>query len=147
MTIARISRILVVVGVLVIVAALALTYKPLQQNEPVSTTSGEQVVATVGCRSILLREIEQVVALPLYEADQQRNRLLHQALQRKIEETLLEAEASRKGVNVSQLLVEASQSETIARLANLPAPIKRMNSDRMQKDLSTSPPDDLLEQA
>ena len=85
------------------------------------------VVATVNGRSITLRELEQAAALPLYQIDQQRSQLLQQALQRKIEDTLLEAEASRAGVSVSQLLAEASQSESIARLANLPAPVKRLS--------------------
>jgi len=86
----------------------------------------------VGTRSITLREVERASALPFYQTDQQRSQLLHQALQRKIEETLLVAEASRKGVPVSQLLAEASPSESVARLATLPAPVKRLSPGAKQ---------------
>src|SRR5262249_59574247 len=69
-----------------------------------------------------------------------------QAHKKKIEEILLEAEASRKGVSVSQLLAEASQSETIARLANLPAPVKRLKPDTTQDNPDHGSPLDLQEQ-
>jgi protein-disulfide isomerase len=42
------------------------------------------------------------------------------------------AEVSRKGGPVSQLLAEASQSESVARLANLPAPVKRLSPGAKQ---------------
>jgi protein-disulfide isomerase len=88
----------------------------------------DPVVATVGARSISLRDVEQRVPLPLYLLDTQRHQLLQGAVQDLIDETLLEGEAKRKGVSLSQLLEEASESESIARLADLPAPIKRMTS-------------------
>jgi len=93
--------------------------------------SEDPVVATVGTRSITLREVEQTVALPLYLVDQQRNQLLKQATQNLINEELLAAEASKKGISVPQLLDEASQSESIARVANLPAPVKRLSPGPM----------------
>ena len=83
------------------------------------TVDSDPVVAMVGNRSITLREVEHALALPLYLLETQRNQLLQQAIQKLIDERLLEAEASRKGVSLSQLLEEASQSESIARLANL----------------------------
>ena len=92
------------------------------------TVDSDPVVATVGNRSITLREVEHTLALPLYLLETQRNQLLQQAIQKLIDERLLEAEASRKGVSLSQLLEEASQSESIARLANLPAPVKRLTT-------------------
>ncbi|MBH0196692.1 MAG: thioredoxin domain-containing protein [Nitrospira sp.] len=144
---ARTSRSLVFFGVLVIVGTLVSAYRLFQHNESAALQPDAQVVATVGNRSIFLRDIEQTVALSLYEIDQQRNRILSHALQRKIEETLLEAEAAQKGLSTSQLLDNASQSETIARLANLPAPVKRMRSDSMQKDQRSSALDDQQEQA
>lgn len=119
------SRILIALGFLVFVAVLFSASLRFQSSGPEPAISS--VVASVNGRSITLREVEQAAALPLYEIDQQRSQLIHQALQRKIEETLLEAEASRTGVSVAQLLAEASQSESIARLANLPAPVKRLS--------------------
>jgi protein-disulfide isomerase len=98
----------------------------------------------VDTRSITLQEVEQTAALPLYQVDAQRSQLLHQALQQKIEEILLAAEASRKGVSVPQLLAKASQSESVARLANIPGPVKRLNLDGTTPDNLSS---DLQEQA
>ena len=141
------SRILTALGLLVLFAGLISIRWPFQAYEPEPTTSGNPVVATVGSRSITLREVEQAAALSLYEADQQRSQLLHQALQRKIEETLLATEASRKGVSVSQLLAEASQSESVARLANLPAPIKRLSPGTTEDSPIHGASDDLQEQA
>jgi protein-disulfide isomerase len=54
-------------------------------------------------------------------------------VQNLIDEELLTAEASRKGISLTQLLDEASQSETIARLADLPAPVKRLSPVQTQK--------------
>ncbi|HEV8326294.1 MAG TPA: thioredoxin domain-containing protein [Nitrospiraceae bacterium] len=141
------SRILIALGLFVLFAGLYSIHWPFQAYEQKPTTSGSQVVATVGTVSITLREVEQVVALPLYQADQQRSQLLHQALQRKIEETLLTAEASRKGVSVSQLLAEASQSESVARLANLPGPVKQLSPDTIQDRPSPGASQDLQELA
>ena len=141
------SRILIALGLLVLFAGLYSIRWPSQAYEQKPTTSENPVVATVGTRSITLREVEQAVALPLYQADQQRTQLLHQALQWKIEEALLAAEASRKGVNVSQLLAEASQSESVARLANLPGPVKRLSPDTTEGSPSPGESQDLQEQA
>jgi protein-disulfide isomerase len=141
------SRILFALGLLVLFAGLYSIRWPFQAYEQKPTTSGNPVVATVGTRSINLREVEQAAALPLYEADQQRSQLLHQALQLKIEETLLAMEASRNGVSVSQLLAEASQSESVARLANLPGPVKRLSPGTTQNSPDRGKSHDLQEQA
>jgi len=111
------------------------------------TESGNRVVASIGTRSITLHEIEQSVALAVYQADQQRSQLLHEALQHLIDEELLKTEASRKGVTVSQLVADASQSESIARLANLPAPVKRLNPSKAQSNVATETSLDPQEQA
>lgn len=95
-----------------------------QESDPAKI--GNTVVATVEGRSITLRQIEHTAALPLYQIDQQRNQLLQRALQQMIDEELLATEASHKGLSVSQLFDMASKSESIARLANLPAPVKRL---------------------
>lgn len=93
---------------------------PRHEQNPAE--SGNRVVASIGTRSITLREVEQTVALPLYQADQQRSQLLHQALQQLIDEELLKTEASRKGATVSQLVADASQSEAIAGSRTFPPP-------------------------
>ncbi|MEK9142263.1 MAG: SurA N-terminal domain-containing protein, partial [Nitrospirota bacterium] len=62
-----------------------------------------QVVATVGRRPITLAEVEQTVALSLYQLEEQRTKLLRESTQHLIEEELLAAEAARVGVTVSDL--------------------------------------------
>ena len=130
--------------ILIALSFLALLVGLISVNPPFKTSgtarSDDPVVATVGNRSITLREVEQAVALPLYLADQQRNQLLQHATQNLINEELLAAEASKKGISVPQLLDEASQSESIARLANLPAPVKRLSpsASRDIQDKGTS---------
>jgi protein-disulfide isomerase len=127
---------------LIALSFLALFVGLISVNPPFKTfgtaKSDDPVVATVGNRSITLREVEQAVALPLYLADQQRNQLLQQATQNLINEELLAAEASKKGISVPQLLDEASQSESIARLANLPVPVKRLSPSPTREDKGTS---------
>ena len=147
MTTMAVSRILIVLGSLLLIGGLVTTGWQVRSHDPEPSKPANPVVATVGTHLITLRDIEQAATLPLYQADQHRSLLLHQALQQKIEETLLEAEASRKGVSVAQLLAEASQSETIARLANLPAPVKRLKQGTTQDSLDPSAPHDLQEQA
>ena len=141
------SRILVTLSILVLLASLYSIRWPFQAYEQEPSTSENPVVATVGTHSITLREVDQAAALSLYQVDQQRSQLLHQALQRKIEEALLAAEASRKGMSVSQLLTEASQSESIARLADLPGPVKRLSLGTTQGSPSHGASQDLQEQA
>jgi protein-disulfide isomerase len=89
--------------------------------------SSDRIVATVGGTEITLRQVEGAVSVPLYLLDMQRQQLLLQAIQTQIDEELLKAEASRQGQTVPELIAHASESETIARLANYPAPVKRAN--------------------
>lgn len=138
-------RIVIALVFFIVLAGLFHSSFQFQSSAPEPAISS--VVATVNGRSITLREIEQAAALPLYQIDQQRSQLLQQALQRKIEETLLEAEASRAGVSVSQLLAEASQSDYIARLANLPAPVKRLSPGTTVDDQAHAASHDPQEQA
>lgn len=141
------TRILMAVGLLALFAMFLGIRWQFPRYEENPAESGKSVVAVVGTHSITLREVEQTVALPLYQADQQRSELLQQALQHLIDEKLLETEASRKGVTVSQLLAEASQSESVARLANLPAPVKRLSPAKTQDSGGPKAPQDLQEQA
>ena len=99
-----------------------------------SASPDDRILATIENRPITLREVERTVALPLYLLEQQRHQLLQQAVQKLIDERLLEGEASRQGISLSQLLDEASQSEPIARLANLPAPVKRLSGRESSVD-------------
>jgi protein-disulfide isomerase len=123
-------RALIALSFLILLAVILSTRWQFPRHEQDPAKSGNGVVASIGTRSITLRELEQTVALPLYQADQQRSQLLHQALQQLIDEELLKTEASRKGVSVPQLVADASQSEAIARLANLPAPVKQLSSEK-----------------
>src|SRR5262245_30069004 len=126
-------RILITLSLVALVLGL-ISAGWLRTSGSETAISDDQTVATVGNRSITLREVKQALALPRYLVDQQRNQLLQQATQYLIDGELLAAEASRKGISVAQLLEEASQSESIARLANLPAPVKRLNPGRDTND-------------
>jgi len=130
-----------------LVVGLVSTGWQFRTSGPETASSDDPVVATVGNRSITLRKVKQTVAIPLYLADQQRNQLLQQATQNLIDDELLGAEASRKGISVGQLLDEASQSEAIARLANLPAPVKRLGPGQIGDTHNQGASLDMQEQA
>ena len=147
MTSKPITRALIALGFLILLGVILITRGQLPRNEQDPAKSGDRVVARIGTRSITLGQVEQSVALSLYQADQQRSQLLHQGLQRLIDEELLETEASRKGVTVSQLVADASQSESIARLANIPAPVKRIERGKAHEDSNLDTPRDPQEQA
>lgn len=120
-------RIFLGLVLMALVGGLTIAGQPFKAAQPEPAGSKDAVVATIGGQSVTLREVENTIALPLYLLDGQRQQLLQQALKSLIDERLLEAEASRQGLTVHQLLEEASQSESIARLANLPAPVKRLS--------------------
>ena len=141
------ARILIALGFLILLAVILSTRWQFSRHEQDPADSGNRAVASIGTRSITLREVEQTVALPLYQADQQRSQLLHQALQQLIDEELLKTEASRKGVTVSQLLADASQSESVARLANLPGPVKQSSLGKARSSVDVEAPRDPQEQA
>jgi hypothetical protein len=103
---------------------------PWRDFQPETAISTDPVVATVGTRTITLQALERSLALPLYMVDLKRQQLLQQGLQHNIDEELLTAEARKRHLSVSELLEEASQSESIARLANLPGPVKRLTPTR-----------------
>lgn len=141
MTSKPIARALIALGFLILLGVILTTRGQLPRHEQDPAKSGDRVVARIGSRSITMGEVEQSVVLSLYQADQQRNKLLHQGLQQLIDEELLETEASRKGVTVSQLVADASLSESIAHLANIPGPVKQLSSGKAQgsEDLETLP--------
>jgi protein-disulfide isomerase len=141
------ARTLIALGFLILLAVILSTRWQFPRHKQDQVDSGNTVVASIGTRSITLREVEQTVALPLYQADQQRSQLLHQALQQLIDEELLKTEASRKGVTVSQLLADASQSEAISRLANLPGPVKQLSPGKARSSMDLEAPRDPQEQA
>ena len=84
-----------------------------------------QIVATVGTRSITLVQVEQAVALPLYQIEERRTKLLNDSIQHFIEEELLAAEATKVGLTVPELIERASESEAVAKLAGLKSPVRR----------------------
>ena len=97
-----------------------------------------QVVAKVATRTITHAEVEQAVALPLYQLEEQRTKLLKESIQRLIDEELLTAEAARLGITVPTLIEKASESEAVARLAGLPGPVRR-TTPLSQEQPSTLP--------
>ena len=111
---------------LVLVVGLTTAGWHFRAASPETSPSANPIVATVGNRSLTLGEVEKTVALPLYALDTQRHQVLQQAIQHLIDEQLLKEEATKKGVTLSRLLEDASESDAIARLANLPAPVKRL---------------------
>lgn len=92
-------------------------------RQPSVSETQTQVVATVGTRTITLAEVEQAIALPLYQVEEQRTRLLHEAINHLIDEELLSAEAARLGIPVPDLIERAGESEAVAKLADLPGPV------------------------
>ena len=138
---------LIALGCLILVGVILTRQGQIPWHDHHLANSGDRVVARIGSRSITLGQVEQRVALSLYQADLQRSTLLHQGLQQLIDEELLEAEASGKGITVSQLVAGASQSESVARLANIPAPVKRSERGNTQDASNFDAPADLQEQA
>ncbi|MDF0675610.1 MAG: thioredoxin domain-containing protein [Nitrospira sp.] len=100
--------------------------------QPSVSETNSQVVATVGTRSITLAEVEQTVALPLYQVEEQRTKLLLESTQHLIEEELLATEAARVGITVPELIERANKSETVARVADLPRPIRQEGKSSQQ---------------
>jgi protein-disulfide isomerase len=104
---------------------------------PVSETKA-QVVATVGTREITLAEVEQVIALPLYQAEEQRTKLLNESIQRLVDEELLAAESARIGITVPNLIKRARESDEIAKLAGLPGMARLTNQPVQERTSSPS---------
>ncbi|MBX3349616.1 MAG: thioredoxin domain-containing protein [Nitrospira sp.] len=114
-------------------------------RQPSVSEIKSQVVATVGTRAITHAEVEQAVALPLYQLEEQRTKLLKESIQRLIDEELLTAEAARLGITVATLIEKASESETVARLAGLPGPVRRTTplSQKQPSELSPQAPEEV----
>lgn len=117
-----------VAGAVVGAAFVAVSGTPIEKGPPARSPHSD-TLAQMEQRTITLREVEQAAALPLYQLDQQRAHLLQQTVQHLINEELLNAEAGKRGITVAQLLSDASQSATVARLASLPAPVKLIRPD------------------
>ncbi|HEY5627076.1 MAG TPA: thioredoxin domain-containing protein [Nitrospira sp.] len=129
-----------------LVTATLLASQSQPPSEHVSNVPSP-VLATVGNRTITLRDVEQAAALPLYQVEQQRDELLQRMLQRTIDNVLLEGEASRKGLTVSQLLTESSQSESITKMADMPAPVRRLAMAGSAEETNQDFAKDLQEEA
>ena len=64
---------LIAFGFLILLAVIVNPRWQFPRHEQGLAKFGNEVVATIGTRSITLREIEQTAALSLYQADQQRS--------------------------------------------------------------------------
>lgn len=123
-------------GVLSILLFMTVPFSSTVPRQPSVSETKPQVVATVGTRSITLAEVEQAIALPLYQVEEQRTKLLHETIQHLIEEELLAAEAARIGTTVRDLIERASQSEAVAKLADLPDLVQRAKQPSHEQILS-----------
>ena len=140
------TQILATLGLLGIIFGVGwhVTRSGQDSSEP---ENANPIVARIGTRLVTLQEVERTAALRLYQIDQQRSHVLREAAQQFIDQELLKAEASRKGLTVEELLSIAPQSESVARLANLPAPVQRRTLNRGQIDAHPAPARDRQEEA
>lgn len=132
---------LIGIGCLGVLSILLFLKVPFGSTVPCQFSVSEakaRVVATVGIRSITLAEVEQAVAISLYQVEERRTKLLNESIQRLIEEELLAAEAARIGVTVPNLIEKARESEEVARLAGLPAPLPPAKQALHKETLSPS---------
>lgn len=126
MKIASIAGIVGGIGGLSLFLFMTVPFAPTVPPRQSSVSEAKsQVVATVGRRSITLGEVEQAVALPLYQAEEHRAKLLNESIQHLIEEELLAAEAARIGITLPELIERAAVSEAIVKLADLPGSMRR----------------------
>ena len=124
MTVTSIARTIGGLLVLALVLFLALSASTTLRHQSPHIESPTRIVATVGSRAITLSEVRQAAALPLYQAEEHQSKMLNETIQRLIDEELLATEANKAGIPVPELLERASQSEAIAKLANLPGPLR-----------------------
>jgi hypothetical protein len=101
------------------------------QQHPSGAETETQAVATAGTRYIKVAEVEQAVALSLYQVEEQRTKLLRESTQHLIEEELLATEAARVGVTVPELIESAHGSEAVAKLAGLPGQARSDGRDSL----------------
>lgn len=127
----------IVVGLTSLSVFLFMTgpFNPVIPWQPSVSETKSQVVAKVGTRTITIAEVEQALALPLYQLEEQRTKLLQESIQHLIDEELLAAEAARRGLDIPSLIEKASESEAVAKLAGLPGPLRRA-TPLSQKQLS-----------
>lgn len=145
MSVKSVAAILFGSGCLAVLFIISTSQPLIPREQAAAFERKSRVVATVGSRSISLTEVEQAIPLPLYQADEQRSRLLHQAVHHLIDEELLATEAARVGTSVPELLEKAGQSESVAKLAGLPGPVRQAGADGRKGEVSRQPfrPQDL----
>lgn len=137
MKIASIAGIVGGIGGLSLFLFMTVPFAPTVPPRQSSVSEAKsQVVATVGTRSITLGEVEQAAALPLYQAEEHRAKLLNQSIQHLIEEELLAAEAARIGIPLPELIERAAESEAIVKLADLPGSMRRAKQPSPGQTLS-----------
>jgi len=78
---------------------------------PAELKAGENLLATVGDREVTAREIEQSLAIPLYDLEMEKYRLMRRRLDQKIAEELLTRAANDAGKSVSAYVTEQVQAQ------------------------------------
>src|SRR5438270_14003386 len=68
---------------------------------PAELKAGESILERVGDRGVTAREIEQSLAIPLYDLEMEKYRLMRRRLDQKIAEELLTRAANEAGKSVS----------------------------------------------
>jgi len=76
-----------------------------------SGKGGDEVVAEVGGKPVTLADLEKALAPQLSAIDHQRRKILEDGIQDVVEDKLLEAEASARGVTVQQLLASEIEAK------------------------------------
>ena len=97
----RMPRLLTMLGIWMLAAILT----------PAELKAGENLLATVGDREVTAREIEQSLAIPLYDLEMEKYRLMRRRLDQKIAEELLTRAANEAGKSVSVYVTEQVQAQ------------------------------------
>ncbi len=85
---------------------------PAAQPAPVAAANGDQVLATVGNRTITRAEAEAAVASELAEVEAARYKIVRNGLDEMVATALMEQEAAARGVSIEEL----QQTEIIAKI-------------------------------
>jgi protein-disulfide isomerase len=95
------QRLLTMLGIWMLAAILT----------PAELKAGESILARMGDRGVTAREIEQSLAIPLYDLEMEKYRLMRRRLDQKIAEELLTRAANDAGKSVSAYVTEQVQAQ------------------------------------
>src|SRR5205823_12582532 len=95
------QRLLTILGILMLAAML----------RPAEPKGGDSILARVGDRGVTAREIEQSLAIPLYDLEMEKYRLMRRRLDQKIAEELLTRAANDAGKSVSAYVTEQVRAQ------------------------------------